>query len=93
MSRTENLAPVILILGALYFYYVLDKLPQLFMWALVLLAVLSWQYHSFHDERKRAYNLHNELTQAKIDWYHSQIRINNNKIFPETPQIKKRRKT
>lgn len=68
MSQTENIAPVALILGGLFFYFVYN-MPVLWLGLMVFGALLTWQYHAFESERKEQIDLQNGLIEAKIAWY------------------------
>lgn len=67
MGEIINIANVILIISCIYF-----GLNYSWAWYLYLffgLAIGSWSYHAFSNERKEYLKSQIELTKAKTDYY------------------------
>jgi len=67
MSETINVGSAILILGIIYFG--LNYGWTWYFYFFIGLAIATWSYHGFSDERKEYFKSQIELTKAKTDYY------------------------
>ena len=70
MTSNENIGPAILIVAAVYFFYILH-IPDWAAGLMVILAMITWVW-VFTD--KEAKNLQLELIRAKISYYRSKTK-------------------
>jgi hypothetical protein len=73
MGETLNIANAFLLIGVGYLYLV----HHLDLWitvGAVILAVVSWSYHGFTDERKKYFKAQIALIEAKTSYYKSRTR-------------------
>lgn len=68
MGETLNVANALLIIGIGYLYLVYG-LDQWIATAGIILAVISWSYHGFTDERKKYFKAQIALLEAKTEYY------------------------
>jgi len=68
MSDLSNIGHAILIIGSIYLHFVYG-LDIIITILLCLLAILTWAYAGFTDERKEWFKAYIRMLEAKAEYY------------------------